>query len=259
MRVMGIRLGRDNDSGVISLSLNDITLGVYVFQDKIIDLYTSQADAALGQIEEFILWTHLEHEDHDYEIYAEHAAQSPNPAATGPNYNIIVLGVVDQYPLESGDVSYKFKFRHTEHGNIFEKNSTIENVTDIIEYQSIAADGSNREFMMSGNNRVFALNRIGVGTSLETAIWYELYATGFSWGYNSPNYDNQEISSEGYTGVKFDFAPAVGFVFFEYYPRFNRVVVESKIHQPYDLSDGYVDRLHTVRGLDYNVEFIGKV
>ncbi len=96
-----------------------------------------------------------------------------------------------------------------------------------------------------------------IAVSLDGSTWMYPDDLRYTWGSNSPDYNNEEIDASGYLGIAFLDEIAVGTtVYIKYMPMVQKFKVVTRLEQPGSGDGSFVDRMKDVRLLDHAVELV---
>lgn len=251
IKYSGIHFRKDDESGIAKITIYDETASTYVIENELVDLYTADKDYTVGEYEDYLHWTKLDPDDHDYTVYV-YVETFWNPGSGG-SHHIQIVNYMLNVELNDPAIPTQIITRHTDHAGETVTHTVIEDTSTTF-YKQAEFDGDDLEdtFVLSGTQRAAEFIRMSVDGG---SSWYYPNYFGLVWGSNATSYNNNTIDSNGVFGVVLSVPPITGTenVIIEYLPKADKWKLKTQINLPDDGID-YIDRRTEVRLMDRILE-----
>jgi hypothetical protein len=264
-RELGIKFHRDENSGIATIVVYDETDAMYLTSAGIefstytyatIDLYIPVSGYEAFE-KDFVYWITLTPE-HVYTITIKKSGFT-NPLSGGSKINI--SGYLQTEEFVDSTISGILKTYNSLYPGDLYIYSLISDSTTAVSLektQSFTVSGSPQSvFSLSGTNRASKF----LSVSLDGGVTYlPPFDISFTWGSNSPYYNDETIDLNGYLSVLFNENIGIGeTILIKYIPAVDSFLVEQSIQQPHSTDNSYTDLKAETRFLDYAFEVIPEV
>ena len=236
--------------GPNSITLTKAAIGTT--DDLDLDFYTAEINSSLIDLystidEYFVFWMTLDVAK-EYIIYVDHNGDKNADSSD----ELLKFDSCFLVTLLSSEINGLLTLYHSENtSDTFEYSIAVGILNSLVKQQAFNGNNSSTVFTLSDGNRayeVYMFSKDG-GT---TWLYPEDFA--LSWGTNNPDYDNEQIDSNGYFSVKFDVAPILGTgnVIIKYIPKVDTAEFQQTLKHAF--SGSFKDARKPLRLLDYALE-----
>lgn len=254
---LGVKFLGGNSLGIANILVLNLTTGMYVKADgtetatltyRTFDTYCSSNYSSVELT--LMYWITLDPAC-EYDITV---AGSGTKNASSSGYTISLLGYVEKEAWVDAHVHTTLRFWHTEYPAVVYDFTAISGTPlDIVKTETIAADGFTNMFTLSTSYHAYEFTRMYVDGE-----WLKSYDTNFTWGSNSPYYNDETMDSvnKGFT-VYFVDTPVAQDIILEFKPYVNTYKIFKTYKLPEDSLDSSIVATATnIRELSYAVEVV---
>jgi len=256
---IGVRLRKHSKGNKAKITIVDLTTGIDVIRDKIVDLYSAAITYnANGEnldpsvVEFYDFWQKVNDASHKYGLYVynigagEYGSGAPTDGMVQVECFLKTTTLNPAQPAASLLLLWQNERPHMHQFS----NINVRTKTEVTKYQTFLADGARTSFQLSDENTASDFHSFSDDGG---ATWKSIYDLSITWGSNDPDYNDEQIDINGFFAIKFFSAPISGStVIIKYYPAANRARLYTIFNLAQD--DTFIDYKTPSRLMQYALE-----